>query len=1026
MQEYDKNCTLIIASDSKANSPSTAELQKKLEGSNDDVKIQGLQEALLGIIQGEGHSRLLMTVIRFIVPSQNHKIKKLVQLYFEIVDKCKSDGALKEEMILVCNALRNDLMSANEFVRGSTLRLLCKIRHFKLLEPLIEAILKNLSHRHSYVRRNAVICVHSIVKSFGIDTIPHATEEIEKLLLVETDVSTKRNAFIMLMQSNLTKAIEYALSIEDSVASMEDVFQLALLELLHIVYKKKPEKKMALLRIILNIVRSSSAAVAYEGAYAILCLTSNRTAVRTAAQALLKILLKLPDNNVKLIVLDTLSGMLKNHKHILEEFVIDILRALACPSLEVRRKTIDISLQLVYSKTVMDVMNVYKKELIRAMDFDQQNLSGIIEYRRMLIRAVHSACGCFPEVSQSVVYLLMDYLGERDLHMTADVAMCIRSLVATHPSMRNYIMQRIIETLSDIQQSRVIRICLWILGEYCEDIELAQSLITCLYDTLLPIPTEWTEDESIGKNNSKFSLPETSVNAIGGNVGDENQKSAKVTSRVIILEDGTYGTEDIYETAVNSNNNNNYNSKNFSTGNNNYVLRSLVFGGDALITSMICVTLTKLVMKKLKNSQTNEIFELSNVYKYKSAYLVSSLYKHVRNHPTGGKNSDSTVRIAQCLKIILACLVGNKKKALALRDRWLPYGHAALAKVLDIETANYEASMNTIEDNNSFSKHSPDELIVFRQLRGIFPSSMDICNLNNGTDANISHGAFSSSMRFDFFSKDENENDSEVFQQRLARVQQMTGLADSVYVEAFLKVHQFDLVVELLVINRTNEFLQNVNVELSTHGDLKIIDRPTAVNLGKGESATMRSSVKVQSTDTGVIYGYVTYEKKSACEKDYLVLNELHIDLLDFIQKCWIDELTFRTMWSEFEWENKININTTFTDVAEFLEHLMKNTNMTIVGKYAKPVTLSAEKSNDFENIKSLQNLNNLLKNSSFFAVNLYSKSIFGEDALANVSVEKLDDGKLAGSVRIRSRTQGIALTLGDRITVLQRGVAKQ
>jgi hypothetical protein len=53
--------------------------------------------------------------------------------------------------------------------------------------------------------------------------------------------------------------------------------------------------------------------------------------------------------------------------------------------------------------------------------------------------------------------------------------------------------------------------------------------------------------------------------------------------------------------------------------------------------------------------------------------------------------------------------------------------------------------------------------------------------------------------------------------------------------------------------------------------------------------------------------------------------------------------------------------------------------------------------------------------------------SVFGEDALVNVSVEKKEDndGKLAGYIRIRSKTQGIALSLGDRITSVQRGVEK-
>ncbi len=60
---------------------------------------------------------------------------------------------------------------------------------------------------------------------------------------------------------------------------------------------------------------------------------------------------------------------------------------------------------------------------------------------------------------------------------------------------------------------------------------------------------------------------------------------------------------------------------------------------------------------------------------------------------------------------------------------------------------------------------------------------------------------------------------------------------------------------------------------------------------------------------------------------------------------------------------------------------------------------------------------------SNFLAANLYARSVFGEDALVNVSVERKDDGdgKLSGYIRIRSKTQGIALSLGDRITTVQR-----
>ena len=44
-----------------------------------------------------------------------------------------------------------------------------------------------------------------------------------------------------------------------------------------------------------------------------------------------------------------------------------------------------------------------------------------------------------------------------------------------------------------------------------------------------------------------------------------------------------------------------------------------------------------------------------------------------------------------------------------------------------------------------------------------------------------------------------------------------------------------------------------------------------------------------------------------------------------------------------------------------------------------------------------------------------------GEDALMNVSIEARADGSIGGHVRIRSKTQGVALSMGDRITFKQK-----
>lgn len=47
-------------------------------------------------------------------------------------------------------------------------------------------------------------------------------------------------------------------------------------------------------------------------------------------------------------------------------------------------------------------------------------------------------------------------------------------------------------------------------------------------------------------------------------------------------------------------------------------------------------------------------------------------------------------------------------------------------------------------------------------------------------------------------------------------------------------VHQYDIVLDVSVINRTGETMQNVSLELATMGDLKLVERPQAYTLAPG------------------------------------------------------------------------------------------------------------------------------------------------------------------------------------------------
>lgn len=128
------------------------------------TKIEALKKTINMILAGDKLPNILMIIIRFVLPHQDHTIKKLLLIFWEIVPKTTADGKLLQEMILVCDAYRKDLQHPNEFLRGSTLRFLCKLKEPELLEPLMPAIRGCLEHRHSYVRRNAVLAIFTIFK----------------------------------------------------------------------------------------------------------------------------------------------------------------------------------------------------------------------------------------------------------------------------------------------------------------------------------------------------------------------------------------------------------------------------------------------------------------------------------------------------------------------------------------------------------------------------------------------------------------------------------------------------------------------------------------------------------------------------------------------------------------------------------------------------------------------------------------------------------------------------------------------
>ena len=127
-----------------------------------------------------------------------------------------------------------------------------------------------------------------------------------------------------------------------------------------------------------------------------------------------------------------------------------------------------------------------------------------------------------------------------------------------------------------------------------------------------------------------------------------------------------------------------------------------------------------------------------------------------------------------------------------------------------------------------------------------------------------------------------------------------------VYAEASVTVHDYDIILEMTIINRTPNTLTNLTVELATMGDLKIVERPQSYTIGPLDERKLRTNIKVSSTETGHIFGTIVFDQSSSAQKTFVSLNDIQLDIMDYIRPAECKSEDFRSMWAEFEWENKV------------------------------------------------------------------------------------------------------------------------
>jgi coatomer subunit beta len=586
--------------------------------------------------------------------------------------------------------------------------------------------------------------------------LPDAADLLTTFLDEESDATCKRNAFAALSSISHEKALEYLGTVFDSIPNHDELVLLAELEFIRRDAFVNPQNKARYLRLIFDLLESSVSTVIYEAAHALTTLTSNPVAVKAAAGKFVELAIKEADNNVKLIVLERVDQLREKNEGVLDDLTMEILRVLSSPDLDVRKKALNIALEMVTSRNVEEVTLLLKKELMKTVDEQYEKNS---EYRSLLISAIHQSAIKFPEVAASVVGSLMDFISDVSSNASAvDVIAFVKEVVERFPDLRSSIVERLVTTLAEVRAGKVYRGILWIIGEFSLEAKDIRDAWKGIRSSLGEIPILASEQRLLD-DAAEGIEPAEHVNG--------NAKPAAPSGSRKVLADGTYATESALTSSAAAK------AKLEAVKNSQKPpLRQLILDGDYYLATVLSSTLTKLVMR---HSEISKDEARTNALRAEAMLIMISIIRVGQSQFVKTFiDEDSIDRVMTCVRSLSEFSQRKELETVFLEDTRKSF--RTMVQAEEKKRAAKEAS------ERAKSAVNVDDSFSIRQLK-----KKD----SDGTDE----------IEQDLERATGGDTATEDLSSKLSRVVQLTGFSDPVYGEAYVKVRSsLKVVFDMLTI----------------------------------------------------------------------------------------------------------------------------------------------------------------------------------------------------------------------------------
>ena len=945
------------------------DVTKKIASKEFPEKEEGLKTILGSMVNDDNYPQdLMMNVIHNLTIVDDINIKKLLFLFWEVIDKHKPDGTMKDEIILVCNGIRKDLDSPNEYIRGRTLRLLTKLPYKEILENVKAAVFENIKHSHPYVRSNAIMCILSFIDNFGVDIVPDSLpDDLKDIILKDNDTATRRNAYVLYSRISPMESLSLTQEIMENneISELGDLFALCIVENLRKLNKIFPQRSSTFIHLLLELSVHKSHSVLFEIGSLLLEISSNPNVVSSAVNILCSLLHEERDNNTLIIIIKKLYAIKNRHGEILQEQILTFANLINLNyAIELRKLSFELIDELITESTITQVFDKFMVIFTQLNSVNESEYT--IDLKNSMLKCMLKNIIKFPNIDKMYPLFVLEknLTFKKDKLYVYSQINSIKELFLVYSKneiILKEMLNKIIKMFEEIDQYEIMETCIWILANYSSELILLKQTFDLIMKNLGDLDFEYfNENENILENNDE------------NNIKNDNGK--RTITKTVVLPDGTYGTV----TEV-------LDIKEIKKQKEIKYLRKFLLETTFYFSANLVSALTNIIFKMKKLN-----FDKYKVYYYNTINIICSILK--MNSKLVYKDPDNTNHIQMCLKFLLT----NNDTIYEEWNQYMQKYENSLKLAQDKSKLEEELSL---KKNKDFKNNQPDDFISFRHCKMYDPDNFEVDdddNININKNSNIENEDDEENKEDNPINSLNFGNNRETSNKKRRFIEVLSGTEDPLFVESVVNIYTFDLSIEFTIKNRSKNSLQNVSLQLFVPKEFSVIEKPPVFSLEPNETVHVRSSVKFTKTINAYIFGQISFNNFKG-ENSFMHLSGLFIELLSTYKEN-ISDLDFRKNWNDYTWEHNVMIVSRKNSFSQCINELIKGLKMTLVFP------------------KTLEMIND---DYPFMVANLYAKTKLGENALVNISVEKSKDNKIIGTCVIRSKTKDFMTGLGEKIKAI-------